>query len=341
MKTIRRVLTLGALSTVLFAATAASAQTVLRYSNYIPPGHVLREKVFNPWMAEVEKVTAGRVKVDMLPKVVGTVAGQYDVIRDGLADVAVVVPSYTPGKFDLAEIVEVPFLHGRAEVVAPAFYKFYTQNFQRHGEFAGAHILSVFTNTPPSLYTAKRGFLQADDFKGAKLRTSSASMAQTVRLLGGVPVIKPVTEIFEMVNSGLVDGAFFPPVDHKSFKLTQALGYMTEIPGGISCSAIAFIVNEAKWNSIAAGDREAIMAISGPVLARLAGRSYDEASREAVEEMRKAGGKIESMSPAAAAAVRQRVLAVEEGWMERARKKGISDPAAALAALRAEIGSGK
>ncbi len=340
MSCFRRVLLLSATWAALLPAGTATAQTVLRYSNYIPPGHVLRVKVFDPWIAEVEKVTAGRVKVDMLPKVVGTVAGQYDVIRDGLADVAVVVPSYTPGKFDLAEIVEVPFMHSRAEITAPAFYRFYTRNFQKQGEFAGTHLLTIFTNTPPSLYTAKRNILSADDFKGAKLRTSSASMAQTVTLLGGVPVIKPVTEIFEMVNGGLVDGALFPPVDHKSFKLTSALGRMTEIPGGISCSAIAFIVNESKWNTIAAADREAIMKVSGAAMAQLAGRAYDESSREAVDEMRKAGGHVEVMPAPAVAALKQRVQPVEQGWIERARKKGVADPAAALAALRAEIAAG-
>lgn len=341
MSRLRRTLVLSGAITAMLAALPAAAQTVLRYSNYIPPGHVLRVKIFDPWIAEVEKVTAGRVKVEMLPKVVGTVAGQYDVVRDGLADIAVVVPSYTPGKFDLAEIVEIPFMGERAELIAPAFYNFYTNNLQRHGEFAGTHLLSIFTNTPPNVYTSKRQIRTLDDFKGAKLRTSSASMAQSVTLLGGVPVIKPVTEIYEMVNGGLVDGALFPALDHKSFKLTQALPRVTTVPGGISCSAIAFIINEAKWKTLSAADRDAIMKISGEALARRAGQGYDEASREATEEMRKAGNTVEALSAPVMAEMKQRLQPVEQGWIERARKKGVADPAAALAALRTSIAASK
>lgn len=322
-------------------AQHATAQTVLRYSNFIPPGHVLRTKVFDPWITEVEKVTAGRVRVEMLPKVVGTVSGQHDVVRDGLADVAVVVPSYSPGKFDLTEIVEIPFQGDRAELVSPAFFNFYTKNLLKYNEFPGAHVLSIFTNTPPGLYLAKRTVKSIDDFKGLKLRTSSALMAQSVTLLGGVPVIKPVTDIYEMVNGGLVDGALFPPVDHKSFKLTQLLPRVTEIAGGISCSAVALIINEAKWNSINAADREAIMKVSGAHMARIAGKGYDDESRLATEELRKGGGTIETLPAETVAELRKRLQPVEQSWMERARKKGLTDPAAALANLRADIAASK
>jgi TRAP-type C4-dicarboxylate transport system substrate-binding protein len=322
-------------------AQSAAAQTVLRYSNFIPPGHVLRTKVFDPWIADVEKATAGRVRIEVLPKVVGTVAGQHDVVRDGLADVAVVVPSYSPGKFDLTEIVEIPFQGDRAELVSPAFFNFYVQHLLRFNEFQGTHVLSIFTNTPPSLYLAKRPVKSVDDFKGLKLRTSSASMAQSVTLLGGVPVIKPVTDIYEMVNGGLVDGALFPPVDHKSFKLAQLLPRMVEIPGGISCSAVALIINEGKWRSINPADRDAIMKVSGAHMARTAGKGYDDESRAATDELRKAGGAIEVLPAETVAELRKRLQPVEQAWIERARKKGLADPGAALAAMRAEIAASK
>jgi TRAP-type C4-dicarboxylate transport system substrate-binding protein len=300
----------------------ASAQTVLRYSNYIPPAHILRSQVFDPWIANVEKVTNGRVKIDMMPKVVGTVAGQYDVVRDGLADIAVVVPSYTPGRFDLTEIVEIPFMGDRAELVAPVFHNFYSKTLLKYGEFSGTHVLSIFTNTPPLLFTAKRALKSIEDFNGMKLRTSSSSMAQSVTLLGGVPIIKPVTEIYEMVSGGLVDGAFFPAVDHKSFKLTQSLPKANFLPSGISCSAIALVINESKWQTISA---------------RTAGKAYDDAGREALDDLRKSGGSVDTVSPEMLADLKKKLQPVEQTWIEKAKKKGMADPAAVLLALRSGL----
>src|SRR5690606_5182200 len=59
--------------------------TTLKYSNWLPVGQAMRMEVIEPWIAEVEKVTAGRVKIDTLPKVVGTLPAQFDVARDGQA----------------------------------------------------------------------------------------------------------------------------------------------------------------------------------------------------------------------------------------------------------------
>ncbi|MCW5653894.1 TRAP transporter substrate-binding protein [Hydrogenophaga sp.] len=335
MKHLLGKLAASAVMTMAIAATA-QAQTVLRYSNFVPPGHPVRTKILDPWVVEVEKATAGRVKFDMLPKVVGTVAGQYDVVRDGLADVAVVVPGYSPGKFVFTEIIEVPFIGDRAEFVSPAFYNVYAKNFLSFGEFRGTHLLSIFNTSPQHLFTAKKRVQSVDDFKGLKLRTNSTSTSRAVGNLGGVAVIKPVTEMYELVSGGLVDGALFNPSDHKSFNLTKLLPVATLIPGGVSASAVALVINEAKWNAISASDRDLIMAVSGAHLAKVAGKAYDEGAQEAINEFRAGGGVVDTMPAAAVAAIRERVLPIETDWVERAKQKGMSDPAGALKTLRTD-----
>jgi TRAP-type C4-dicarboxylate transport system substrate-binding protein len=335
MKHLLRNLTASAVLALAIGATA-QAQTVLRYSNFVPQGHPVRTKILDPWVVEVEKVTAGRVKFDMLPKVVGTVAGQYDVVRDGLADVAVVVPGYSPGKFVFTEIIEVPFIGDRAEFVSPAFYNVYAKNFQSFGEFRGTHLLSIFNTSPQHLFTAKRRVQSVDDFKGLKLRTNSTSTSRAVGNLGGVAVIKPVTEMYELVSGGLVDGALFNPSDHKSFNLTKLLPVATLVPGGISASAVALVINEAKWNAISASDRELIMSVSGAKLARVAGKAYDEGALEAINEFRAGGGTVDTMPANAVTTIKERLLPIETDWVERARQKGMADPAAALKTLRTD-----
>jgi TRAP-type C4-dicarboxylate transport system substrate-binding protein len=144
-----------------------------------------------------------------------------------------------------------------------------------------------------------------------------------------------------MVSSGLVDGGFFPAVDYKSFKLTQTLPKATFLPSGISCSAIALIINDSKWQSISPADREAMMKISGQVMARAAGKAYDEAGREVLEDLRNSGGSVETVSPQMLAELKQKLLPVEKTWIEKARKKGLADPEATLQALRTGLNSAK
>lgn len=71
-RTRRLVGALALIGAFVAALPAAAQTTVLKYSNWLPVGQAMRMEVIEPWIAEVEKVTAGRVKIDMLPKVVGT-----------------------------------------------------------------------------------------------------------------------------------------------------------------------------------------------------------------------------------------------------------------------------
>ena len=93
---------LCALATGLFTGMANAEPVVIKYSRWLPVGYYLDRDVVIPWLEQFEKVTNGRVKVELTPKGVGTVTGQYDVVADGLADMSFVVTGYTPGRFPAA-----------------------------------------------------------------------------------------------------------------------------------------------------------------------------------------------------------------------------------------------
>jgi len=325
---------------VLLLAMPATAQTVLRYSNWLPSGYPLRVRLLDPWMAEIEKVTEGRVRVESTPKVVGTVAGQFDVVRDGLADLALVIPSYTPGRFELIEAMELPFLGDVATARAPAIWRSYKKDLERFDEFKGVTVLGLYTGNAAHVFTGlKREFRTADDFKGVKLRSPSPAAAESITLLGGVPVLKPASEMYELVSSGVVDGGVLPPEVVTGFKLDGLLKRMTVIPGGFVNTVNMLAINSDKWKTISRADQDAILRISGEALAKKAGMVHDSFAKETTEAIVRGGATIDRPSPAMVELMKSRVKPIELGWMEKARKKGLSDPARVLDDLRKDIAS--
>src|SRR5437667_8863574 len=128
-----RSLAVSVIASMVLQWTPACAQTtVLQYSNWLPPGHAMRVNVIEPWIAEVEKVTAGRVRIETMPKVIGTVPAQFDVARDGQADLVVFVNGYTPGRFEISEVLELPFTSDNTEVYSAFAYRFYTKHLARY-----------------------------------------------------------------------------------------------------------------------------------------------------------------------------------------------------------------
>ena len=68
MHALRPFALLAAALALIAGVPAASAQTVLTMSSWVPPTHSLTRDVLVAWSKEVEKATNGRVKFEMLPK---------------------------------------------------------------------------------------------------------------------------------------------------------------------------------------------------------------------------------------------------------------------------------
>lgn len=334
---IARTLRGALLAAAALAANTAPAQTVLKHSNWFPEGQVMRVKVVEPWIAEVAKVTNGRVKIETMPKVVGSVPGQYDVVRDGQADLVIFSNGYTPGRFDVLEIGELPFMGDKAEVFGPALHRFYTKHVARYGEYKGVVPLSVFVVSAPQLFNSKRALKTVADFKGLKIRSNSSGTTQALTLLGAVPVSKPATETYELMASGVLDGTVMPPETILPFKLIEHSNFATIIPGAITNSILTLAINEAKWNSLSQADRDAIQKISGETFARNIGLAYVAGNEATWEAMRKAGKSIETASPAMVAEMKTRLKPMETAWADKARAKGVAQPEKLLDALRAEV----
>lgn len=337
-----RLFTAGlALFGALLGTGPVSAQTTLKYSNWLPPGQAMRVEVVEPWIAEVEKVTQGRVKIDTLPKVVGSVPAQFDVARDGQADLVIFIPGYTPNRFDILEVLQLPFMSDNPEVFAPVADRFYRKNLLSFNEFRGVHALSVYVVSPGQIFNRVRPLKTLADFKGLKVRSPQPSATQALTLLGAVPVNKPVSETYELLSSGVLDGTFMPPESIPAFKLTDLVPQATIVPGAIYNTVLVLGINEDKWKSLSAADRDAITRISGDAFAKNIGKAYANGDKAAFDTLRKAGKNVETLPAPVVAEMKTVLMPIERDWIEKAKKKGVAEPQKLIDALRADLAAAK
>jgi TRAP-type transport system periplasmic protein len=328
----------------LLGATPAltlAQSTVLKYSNWLPPGQALRVEVIEPWIADVERVTQGRVKIDTAPKVVGSVPAQFDVARDGQADLVVFIPGYTPNRFDVLEVLQLPFMSDNPELFAPLADRFYRKHLASYNEFKGVQPLAVYVVSPGQVFNSKRAIRTLADFKGLKIRSPQTSATQALTLLGAVPVSKPVSETYELLSSGVLDGTFMPAESIPAYKLTDLVPYTTIVPGAIYNTVLVLGINEDKWKSLSEADRDAITRISGEAFARNVGRAYANGDKAAYETLRKAGKTVETLPAPALAEMKKLLLPIENDWIEKVKKKGVADPQKLIDQLRSDLAAAK
>lgn len=325
------------LAAILLVGSPGRAATVLKYSNWLPVGNVMREKVVEPWIAEVEKVTNGSVKIATLPKVIGSVPAQFDVARDDQADITIFANGYTPGRFDVMEVAELPFMCDNAEVYAGVVNNFYRTHLAQYGEYKGVHPLSVFVVGTGQIFNNKHQIHALGDIIGLKLRSPQPGVTQSLNLLGAVPVSKPASELYELLASGVIDGTLLVPESVGSFKLIDSLPYATVVPGALYNSILTLGINEDKWSALSKENQDAITRISGDVFARAVGRAYLDGDEITWEAMRKRGKSIETASPDLVAEIKRVLKPVETVWIAKAGKRGVGDPQRLIDDLRADI----
>jgi TRAP-type C4-dicarboxylate transport system substrate-binding protein len=320
---------------LIAAAEPAAAQTTLTMSSWVSPQHHLTSVVLQGWATEVEKATNGRVKFTMLPKHPSAAPGTFDAVRDGLVDLSYVTASYTPARHILPLMAELPGAGDTALVNSVAYSRIYWKYFDKVGEYKGVKQLGVFTHGPGQMFT-KRPVASINDIQGLKIRTGGGIAEAVAKALGTSAFVKPAPESYELLQSGVADGVFFPLESIVSFKLDTVLEQATLFPGGMYSSAFGFFMNEDKWSKIPKEDQAIIEKLSGEHIARLAGASWDDADKKGLEALKKSGVKIVNANPAFVAEVQKRSVPIVDDWIKKASAKGV-DAARILAEFREEL----
>src|SRR5690606_26629854 len=96
---------------ILLAPASAQDKPIhLKIAHWVPPAHSLH-KSMQDWGASIQKATNGTVTFTVFPaQQLGKAFDHYDMVRDGIADVAFINPGYQPGRFPIIDAVNLPFM---------------------------------------------------------------------------------------------------------------------------------------------------------------------------------------------------------------------------------------
>ncbi len=330
----KKLLTLAALS--LAGAASVQAQTVLVASSWVPPTHTL-SMAQKEWCDLLAKNTSNRVRCNILPRAVTPPAGTYDAVRNGQADLSFGVHGYTPGRFTLTKMAEFPWLGDRAEPLSVAFARIAQRHPKIIEEHPGVKLITVFTHGPGIVFNTKRPITKTDDLKGMKFRVGGGIINDIAPLLDMNITLKPATDSFELLSTGVMDGTLFPAESLDSFKIDKVVKHATFFPGGLYNTSFFFVMNQAKYNSLSAQDKKAVDDISGEVAARIFGKGWDVVDGKAIENMSKNGVVITKANPSFVSDVTVRLNKLERDWARDAGAKGLNNASGVLSEFRAEI----
>jgi TRAP-type C4-dicarboxylate transport system substrate-binding protein len=230
----------------------------LRYSVIWPKMHPMT-KLMEEWGQEVEKATQGRIKTTMFAS--NTLAPPmqaYDATVKGIVDVCGNLLAYSPGRLPLSEVLQQPlgYKNGyQASKLANAYYKKFKPK-----EFDDVKVMYLHGAAPGFVMT-KKAIKATDEIKGLRIK-ANAENAEIVKNLGGAPVTMPVSETYDALSRGIVDGTLFPIEALQGFKIGEVVKTVLEDYGMSYMTSMYVVMNKDKWNSISPADQKEIEKIN-------------------------------------------------------------------------------
>jgi len=194
----------AAAALALMGTTADAAEKTLKLSFFAPPKDPTFSKVVGPWADAIS--AEGHVKIDKFPS--GALGRnprlQLKMVLDGVADMAWIVPAYTPGRFPDNQVMELPNIINDVKESSYAFRKLYDRGLlDGYGDF----YVPLLSTTHPYFINTTKPVTKIADLKGMKLRAGGPVASASMKALGAVPVGMPIPAVAENISKGVLDGS--------------------------------------------------------------------------------------------------------------------------------------
>ena len=276
--------------------------------------------LLDEWCKELEKKTAGKVKVNYYPG--GTLvpaAQSYDAVTKGISDVGSHVLGYTPGRFPLTEVIDLP--HGYPNNTVPTYLEnaFYAKFKPK--EFEQVKVLWFHSQGPGMIHTKSVPITKLEDLKGLKMRTYGSN-AKLMALLGGVPVAMPMPDVYDALSRGVVDGLMSSYEALEGFRTGEQIKYTTENFGTSYTACFVVAMNKDKWNSLPPDVQKVVDEMSKEYIDKYAAM-WDEIEKSGKEYMVKRGDKFTTLSKAEEARWIQKAQPLFDDYVKRMKDKGL------------------
>ncbi|MDB5763855.1 MAG: C4-dicarboxylate transporter [Herminiimonas sp.] len=320
------------LKTLLLALTAAAvvtgnafAQTpiVIKFSHVVA-NDTPKGKAADRFKELAEKATKGRVKVEVYPN--STLYKDKEELEAlQLGAVQMLAPSlakFGPLGVKEFEVFDLPYIFPSKDVLYRVTEGPVGKDLFKKLESKGITGLAYWDNGFKVMSSNKPMHVPAD-FKGMKMRIQSSKVLDAqMRALGANPQVLAFSEVYQALQTGVVDGTENPPSNLYTQKMHEVQKHVTLSDHGYLGYAV--IVNKKFWDGLPADIRTALDGAMKDAT-KYANAIAQQENDKAMEAVRKSGKTtIYSLTPGEKAEWRKVLLPVQKEMEGRIGKDVIT-----------------
>jgi TRAP-type C4-dicarboxylate transport system substrate-binding protein len=297
----------------------------LRYSNFFPAAHA-KSHLSEQWCKEIEKRTNGRVKITYFGgNTLAPPQQAYDAAVKGIADISHCLFAYSMGRQPMMELIDYP-LGYTSGLQATRLINAYYNKFKPK-ELDDVKVMYLDAHGP-GLFQTKKAITKVEDVKGLRIKCTGIN-AKIVQAYGGVPVTMPITETYDALQKGLVDGVLLPLEGLKGWKFGEQVKYTVKNYGIAYTVGQYVVMNKTKWNSLPPDIQKIIEEVNAEWIDK-EGKLWDQLDKEGLDFAKKLKGfNVIEASKEEQDRAKQKMKPVIDEWVQKAKKSGLPGDEAA------------
>jgi TRAP-type C4-dicarboxylate transport system substrate-binding protein len=313
----------GFLIALALAAAGAGAQAselTLRLHHFLSADSIEQARVLEPWARRVEEASGGRITIEILPEMAlgGTPADLFDQAASGTVDLVLTMPAFTPGRFPVAELFELPFMAASAEATSQALSALMEEKPDEGLELV--HPILFHVHAPASLHMAPRQVQRLEEIQDVRIYAPTPGAATALDTLGAVPVALEGAQMRDALARHRVEGGAMSLALARDLGVAEVPAHHTIVPG-LYTSAFMLVMNRERYERLPDDLKAVIDANAGQDLAAQAGRVWDEAEIAAMREIEAEGFHV--VEYLELERWRAKARPAINAWVEEIGKKGV------------------
>lgn len=312
-------------STVIIsmANNPAEAKTItLKFATFFSPKMNLQVDVWEPLAEKIKEQSNGRLQIKMYPGgALGKPGDHYSIAEMGMADISYILHDYSPGRFPVTTVFELPFMATTATATSMAMWKTFEESPVLQKEYSKVKVLGLFCHPPGHFNTTKKPIRSIGDLKGLKMRTVSPAVTDALKIFNAIPVDMPITETYTSLERGVVDGTAIDWVGFQVFKFGDLIKYTTETDFYVVTMAV--VMNKRKYDKLPDDLKKILDENTGLALSKACGESYDRLKGPFKAKAIEQGVEIIQLPETEKDKLREQTMVQRKKWVETINAKGL------------------
>jgi TRAP-type C4-dicarboxylate transport system substrate-binding protein len=301
---------------------AMAGSTKLIFGSFLPE-HDFQAITFKALGEELEKISEGDIKVEFsFGGALGPPPNFYDVVVNNVCDVGTVLPGAVKGRFPMTDVINNAWVFPNPDIATRTYWEFHMRGYFEK-EFSDSKLLYVMSGGgDPGMWTTNKRVSEIEQARGLKIRTFGGPMTERIKALGCVPVSMSITEVYQALQKGTVDGMITAWGGMDSWKLYEVIKYSTG--PGVGGGPLVVVMNRNTFDKLPENVKTAIdeMWTSGKY-SIMAGKKAAEAAEKGKSTFIKHGGEMVEWSQAALDEMDKLWAPIWEKWIAEMDKKGM------------------